>query len=346
MKSEFDYKELFNQYAVETGRYLPRRKRQDIQMEIVSLLEDALEDISETAGQQPDEAMAFEVLRSFGPPITYADKYRQREYLVGPEIFPLFKPVLVFALALFLIQFVVGMALAINSGGFDLLGTVDKFFDGGFQMLGVLVLTFAIIERTTPESFLRWPFREMERTWEPKGLLANRKKKAVKVRDVWFELVFLGGFAIFLAFFPQWVGVGVNRDGVWGFVPTLSANYEIYQPWIVAYLLAKLIFNVVLARRSYWDNEMRWIGIGLRVVSIVLLSWMMFGPELFGINPAYLAMHNPPTSLRLFVESGLPEWNTGFNIYLIIQLVIQFALTVRDFFTVTRGKSELKLNLQ
>ena len=63
MKTEFDYKELFNQYAVEAGRYLPRRKRKDIQMEIVSLLEDALEDISETAGQLPDEAMALEVLQ-------------------------------------------------------------------------------------------------------------------------------------------------------------------------------------------------------------------------------------------------------------------------------------------
>ena len=46
--------ELFNQYAVEVGRYLPRRKRKDIQLEILSLLEDALEDKSEQAGQQPD----------------------------------------------------------------------------------------------------------------------------------------------------------------------------------------------------------------------------------------------------------------------------------------------------
>ena len=161
--------------------------------------------------------------------------------------------------------------MAITNGGFDLLTTVDKFFDMGFQMLGVLVFAFAIIERTTPESWLRWPFREMERTWDPKGLLANRKKKVVRVRDIWFELVFFGGFAIFLAFFPQWVGVGVNRDGVWGFVPALSANFEIYQPWIVAYLMAKLVFNIILARRSYWDTEMRWIGMGLRVLVIVLL---------------------------------------------------------------------------
>ena len=67
---------------------------------------------------------------------------------------------------------------------------------------------------------------------------------------------------------------------------------------------------------------------------------------MFGINPAYLAMHNPSAGLRLFVESGLPEWNAGFNIYLIIQLAIQFVLLVRDFFIATWGQRELKFNLQ
>jgi hypothetical protein len=343
MKTEFDYKELFNQYAVEAGRYLPRRKREDIQMEIISLLEDSLEDISETSGKLPDEEMAIEVLRSFGPPITYAEKYRKTDYLVGPAIFPLFKPVLIFATALFLIQFFVGLFVTIKNGGFDLLTTVDAFFDKGFQTLGVLVLAFALIERTTPERWLRWPFEEMERTWDPKGLLANWSKKAVRLRDMWFEVVFLGGFIIFLIFFPHWVGVGVNRNGVWGFVPTLSESYGIFQAWIVAYLLAKMVFNIALVRRSYWDTQMRWIGIGLRVAGFVLLMALLLGPDMFGINPAYLALHNPSASLQSFVEAGLPEWNTGFRIYLGIQMAIQFVLIGRDIFRVTRGQKSLKL---
>ncbi len=177
MKSEFDYKELFKQYAVECGRYLPRRKRKDIQMEIVSLLEDALEDISETAGQQPDEDMAFEVMHSFGPPITYAEKYRRHEYLVGPAIFPLFKPVLTFALALFLIQFSLGLSLAIRNGGFDFLTSFDNFFDMGFQMLGVLVLVFALVERTTPESWLRGLSGKLNAPGIRKACLLIRKRK-------------------------------------------------------------------------------------------------------------------------------------------------------------------------
>lgn len=346
MSTEFDYKELFNQYAVEAGRYLPRRKRKDIQLEIVSLLEDALEDMSQTSGEQVDEDIAIEVLRSFGPPITYAEKYHQQEYLVGPVIFPLFKPVLILGLGLFLIQIVVGLFLIIRDGGFNFLDTVDNFFDMGFRMLGVLVFAFALIERTTPERWLRWPFREMERTWDPAGLLVNMSKQAVKLRDILFEVVFLVGFVVFLVFFPHYVGVGVNRDGVWGFVPTLSENFEIYQLWIVAYLLAKLMFNIVLARRSYWDSQMRWFQVGIRVLAIGLLLWMKGGPEMFGINPAYLAVHNPSASLLDFVKGTLPGWNTGFNIYLIIQLVIQVIHLVRDLFMVTRGKSELKLHLK
>jgi hypothetical protein len=346
MTTEFDYKELFNQYAIEAGRYLPRRKRKDIQMEIVSLLEDALEDMSETSGQAPDEAMAIEVLQEFGPPITYAEKYRQRDYLVGPAIFPLFKYAFIFAVGLFLIQFVVGLFLTIQGGEFDILGTVDHFFDLGFQTLGILVFTIALIERTTPEHWLRWPFKEMERTWDPKGLLANKSKQAVRVRDVLVEVIFLSGFAVLLVFFPHFVGVGFNRNGVWSFVPALSESFAIFQIWIVAYLLAKVVFNIVLARRSYWDTEMRWISIGIRVAGFVLLIALMLGPDMFGINPAYLAIHNPSDSLLIGVKQTLPGWNTGFRIYLGIQIALQFVLLGRDVFRTIRGQQELKLSLQ
>ena len=65
MSTEFDYKELFGIYAAEVGSYLPRRKRKDIQMEILSLLEDALEDKMEETAKLPDEEMALDVLQAY-----------------------------------------------------------------------------------------------------------------------------------------------------------------------------------------------------------------------------------------------------------------------------------------
>ena len=144
MSTDFKYQVFFNQYAAETGRYLPRRKRKDIQLEILSLLEDALEDRSETEGRAPDEEMVIAVLREFGPPITFAENYHQEGYLVGPAIFPLFKPVFFFTIGIYLIQFVVGLFLPGN-GDFNILNIIDNFFDKGFQVLGVLVFSFALI---------------------------------------------------------------------------------------------------------------------------------------------------------------------------------------------------------
>ncbi len=151
------------------------------------------------------------------------------------------------------------------------------------------------------------------------------------MRDIWFELVFFGGFAVFLAFFPQWVGVGVNRNGVWGFVPALSANFEIYQPWIVAYLLAKMVFNIALARRSYWDTRDAVDRHGDSGGWPCAPVCMMFGPEMFGINPAYMAIHNPSAALRCcgIRASRMEYWIQHLSW---IQLAIQFVLLVRDIF--------------
>ena len=62
MREKESYQVLFKNYAVEVGRHLPRRKREDIQMEIMSLLEDALEDTCAQERRQPDEDAALEVL--------------------------------------------------------------------------------------------------------------------------------------------------------------------------------------------------------------------------------------------------------------------------------------------
>jgi hypothetical protein len=346
MRNENGFNELFNQYAVEVGRYLPRRKRKDIQIEILSLLEDSLEDKSAASGRQPDEEMAIEVLKEFGPPITFAENYHQDNTLIGPAIFPIFKPVLYFTMALFVLQFVVGAILPGGEPGEDLLTIVDSFFDKGFQFFGVLVFSFALLERTTPEAWLRWPFKEMERTWDPTGLKPDKRKLAVKPGELWFEAVFLAGMIILLSGFPQWVGFGSNRNGVWSFVPVLSEEFIVYLPWVVAYFLTKLVFNVALARQAFWNSQMRWIAIGIKIFGLALLLAFLNGPLVFGLNMAYLAQHDPFATQVAWFESTIQDWNNGFRIYLIISLVVHSVSLVRMLFQAIIGRSELALRLK
>jgi len=346
MSNENGFNELFNQYAVEVGRYLPRRKRKDIQIEILSLLEDSLEDKSAATGRQADEEMAIEVLKELGPPITFAENYHQDNTLIGPAAFPIFKPVLYFAMALFVLQFLVGVALPGGGPGNDLLTIIDAFIDKGFQVFGVVVFAFALLERTTPEEWLRWPFKEMQRTWDPTGLKPDKRKIAVKPGELWFEAVFLAGLIVLFSVFPQWVGFGNNRNGVWSFVPVLSTAFIGYLPWVVAYFLTKLVFNVVLARQSFWDARMRWVAIGIKVFGLLLLFAFLTGPAVFGLNPAYLAQHNPTSSAVTWFESTISDWNTGFMFYVAIMMFVQFISLVRMLFRAITGNQQLKLDLK
>ena len=346
MSNENGFNELFNQYAVEVGRYLPRRKRKDIQIEILSLLGDSLEDKSAATGRQEDEEMAIEVLKEFGPPITFAENYHQDNTLIGPAAFPIFKPVLYFTMALFVLQFVVGLILPGGGPGDDFLTVVDSFFDKGFQFFGVVVFAFALLERIMPEGWLRWPFKEMERTWDPTGLKPDKRKLAVKPGGLWVEAVFLLGMIVLLTVFPQWVGFGNNRNGVWSFVPVLSETFRLYLPWVVAYFVVKFVFNVFMARQAFWDTRMRWIAIGIKSMGVLLLLSFLSGPEVIGLNPAYLALHNPDSSMVALFQSTLSSWTEGFRIIVVITLVIQFIHLARMILQVITGKSELTFPLK
>lgn len=337
---------LFTQYAQEVGRYLPRRKRKDIRLEILSLLEDALEDRSNAAGQAPNEEMAIAVLKSFGPPITFAENYHQNRTLIGPPLFPIFQMVLYVVMAVFVLQFIIGLFLPWGATRMDLLNTIDTFFDKGFQFFGVIVFAFALIERTMPEEWLRWPFREMTRTWEPATLKPEKRKQAVRPRELWFEVIFLAAVIVLFAAFPQWVGVGTNRNGVWSFVPALSESFVTYLPWLLGYFLVKLVFDVALARQAFWDQRMRIMAIAVRVYGLVLLLAFMTGPDVFGLNSAYVAMHQTPVSMVSWFKATVQDWNTGFRIYLFIAMFVQLIGLIRQVYRAFLGREAVSLRVK
>ncbi|HKJ28003.1 MAG TPA: hypothetical protein VJ965_10220 [Anaerolineales bacterium] len=345
MNNPFDSQELFGIYAAEVGIYLPRRKRKDIELEILSLLEDALEDKSDTAEQPADEKLALEVLKEFGPPITFASSYRTNQVLVGPEIFPLFRPVLQLAAIIYLTQFLIGVVITLTHSPFDILNTVDAFFDKGFQIFGILVFAFALLERTTPKTWLYWPFKDMENTWDPAGLMPENAKKRIKPTKYWFESLVMLGFAVLFIVFPHWVGFGNNTNGVWSFIPVLSKNYLRFAPWIGAFFLSRFIFAVMLARQGHWDNKMHWFEIGLTAYGILLLIALLYGPDIVGINQTFLSMHTYNPDLLAWFKATLQYWNTGLRIYLLLMVIIQSIVLVIRTIRMVLNRGALKFPL-
>src|SRR5690606_12112003 len=62
-------------YVAEVGRNLPKKDRADLEQEIRSLIEDAIDDAAEAQGCERDEALVVEVLKQFGRPEEVAASY-------------------------------------------------------------------------------------------------------------------------------------------------------------------------------------------------------------------------------------------------------------------------------
>ena len=278
MKETNEIQAIFQRYAKEVGRYLPFRKRQDIQFEILSLLEDNLEDQSAQQGVPIDEAMALELLKGYGPPIKFANAYRQEENLIRPATFQVFKPVATLVAGLLFLELLITLGFSVGSPWSAIWPQLVEWFEGIFTAFGILVLSFVSIERTTPEAWLRWPFGHMFADWDPAGLKPDARKKLIDPKEAWIEIFVLAGLIVLVSIFPQWVGVGANKDGAWFFLPVLSASFGIYLPWLVAYWLGRLVFLAALSRQVYWSFRMRAWEVGLKVFGLALLAALMFGP--------------------------------------------------------------------
>jgi hypothetical protein len=342
--------ELLERYANEVGRYLPRRKREDIQQEIFSLLVDALEGRSETEDREPDNKMVIEMLKEFGPPATMAASYKGKNYLIGPRMFPGFMLGLKIFLVVSVLEFFVNLIVGTSQG--NIAGTTFLAFLGrelfGFLnsaslTLGSLVLIFAVLERTLPESdqdaqVTAWVkvqpllnLLRLERTqeqtdneWDPSTLQPVRKEDRVFPGERITGLVFLVGFAVLFNFFPHWIGSGVSVNGEFTFTPILASTFSVYLPWINIFWAARFGLDVWLLQQGRWSQETKWLDIVVRMFGIAILVFITVGPPIFGVNPDYFARHGISVEPQMFINYSVVDiMATVMNVIIPLVIIIQ-----------------------
>ncbi len=122
--------EMIDRYIFAVGERLPYKKSLDIQAELRSTMLDTLED---RAGANPSLEQVAEVLKEFGAPEKVATSYNpQRQYLVGPELFPLYRLILTILFSVWAIGSLVGLFPLVStftgaSIGEWLIGTLQGF---------------------------------------------------------------------------------------------------------------------------------------------------------------------------------------------------------------------------
>lgn len=280
---------IIDLYLEEIRHRLPPRNREDILNEIHSTLMDMIEDRNPNPDQEPGEEAVKAVLKSFGSPRKVALQYGARNYLIGPRFFPLYLLILRIVLIIVAALNILGVIVAlIGQSGFDAgvftlaAQILGDLFSSLFAAFGIVTLSFAGIERTTPKE---WEV-DLDKDWQPEHLLKQENQERVKLAELAVNITMNLILIALINFFLDRIGLYYLADSGWRSVPIISDAFQRYIPWITAYSILDIALNLYLIRQEYWDTISSIAKIVLNVFKIAVTAAIITGPAIISINPA------------------------------------------------------------
>ena len=82
--------DLIDRYLATVGALLPLSQRKDILDELRDVLMNHAEEKQAELGRPLNSSEEADLLRAFGHPVAVAARYGRGQYLIGPELFPLY----------------------------------------------------------------------------------------------------------------------------------------------------------------------------------------------------------------------------------------------------------------
>lgn len=287
---------LTERYLAAVLRGIPERQRADVDRELRSSIGDAVEDRVE-AGE--DRAMAERTtLEALGDPARLAASYSGRpQYLIGPEMFPAYRSLVVMLVSVVVpIVAVVLTVLEIIDGASyinGLLAGTWAAFATAIHMAFWVTLVFALIERTEALREARTEIVGATRSWNVSMLpeeSSGRISLGDTIGEIFTTLITIGGLLLLRD--TSWFTA--SGGGVQILDPALS---EFWLPMLILVLLATAALQVVVHVVGRWTVPAAAINGLLTAAFAVPVVWLALNGLL--VNPAFAA------------EVGWPELAAG-----------------------------------
>lgn len=319
---------LIDMYVERVGQNLPQKDRADIEAELRSLLEDALESKAAAEKREVDEEMIVAVLKEHGDPESVAASYKEPRYLIGPRLFPTFVQVIKIVLAVIaslgIISLIVrlGGLSATSFEGF-ISSFVDEFVDFAQSLIsavGSVVLVFAVLEWAVPG------LGRKKAAWDPRTLKNLQPQDAIQPAGLVADIIFTLAAIVLFNYFSGWIGVSYREGSGWVLpIKLLSSAFFKYLPWLTVAWIAKIIVDIVLLARRNWNDMTRWFYAIVGIFTLGILVAMLFGPSLVDITVLHGSMNLPST---------VPGFDGGINFSMRIVLGIIIVATGWDIIKV------------
>jgi len=257
--------ELIERYLQEIGRHLPANRRADILSELRSSLNDSLE--ARTDGQPSDEAV-IQIIKDMGAPREVAASYYpEGQYLIGPELFPLFQLIIRIVMAATvggqLISAIVSLTVSHRADFLEFLQILNSIP----AALGSVVLVFAIMQWFNVHPDFK------KKDFDPRSLPPLHNDKPVHRGELVFSIVFGTLFLAFLVAFGTSGGFTVK----YGVNLLTDPVLDKYYPWIGVSVVLGILLDIVLLWRGHWEISTRIAKIGTDIFALVLLRLLLQG---------------------------------------------------------------------
>jgi hypothetical protein len=316
--------ELIERYLHETGKYLTRKNREDILAEIRSHLEDTLD---ERTGGKPTEEDVVALLKESGSPRKMAASYApQGQYVVGPELYPIFRLVVGIAIAAVLgAQLLAwGVSVWTENGFVNISEMITELLNSVPMTIGWVVIVFMILQARGVQP-------KLDEDWNPRDLPEIKDEDEVKRGEVITGIVFGSLVLAVLAVMPEKIGIYSFQEGGEFFANTVILEYL---PWIYLSMLVSIGLDIYLLWRGRWNVVSRAAQLGSNLLSIVVLTFLYKG------HTAWLSAHDSPgffisierLSGSIWENSqliGMEAFRMAFGIALVVTVIETIVIIVK-----------------
>lgn len=331
--------DLIERYVLEVGRRLPRNQREDVQNELRSLLQDMVEDRAQTKYEKAEEDEIVSVLLEFGNPKDVAASYKQdKQYLIGPQLFPIFKIVVTVVTAVLGGVVLLGITLSVRSSDAflqDWVTTIFKgipdFLDSWLRSLTIITIIFAVLERTLPEEAFDEESYEDDESWDPRKLPASDQKKKIGRGELIFGIAFSLFIFILLNFYPQRAGIYYFENDAFVVLLSLSENfYNNLLPWLNALLIISIVVDGYKLYTGKKTRLVQMLDLGVTLLTAGVVYILMTGGPIFGVNDALAAAGDSNAIANSELVSVLSDtFNTLLGLGLPVAFVILLLSAVK-----------------
>ena len=190
--------DLLNRYLATIGFLLSRGQREDITAELRDVLLTQSDEKQAELGHPLTENEEADLLRAFGNPLTVAARYGRHDYLVGPEIYPLYALVVKIALAFVAISAAITGVVTVfvhpTQPGAAIGAVIGVLVSGAISNVGAITIIAAVVQRQNiPARFIT--------DWNPRDLPKLPRKPLFRP-ERWFDHV--GGILVQPVFVLWW----------------------------------------------------------------------------------------------------------------------------------------------